>query len=57
MLPLKNSGMAFWLDLVRGENPDPDPAAVGRPAIIARETDDALPQSPAIRLVDGVPVW
>jgi hypothetical protein len=57
MLPLKNPGMGFWLDLVRGDNPDPTPAAVMAPSVIARETDEGAEGSPAIRLVEGVPVW
>lgn len=58
MLPLKSPGMAFWLDLERGENPSSSPStAVVAPRVLTREEEEGAPHSPAIRLVDGVPVW
>lgn len=56
MLPLKNPGMAFWLDLTRPDVPSPSPSALAAPRVVTRE-EDGVPRSPAIRLVDGVPVW
>lgn len=55
MLPLKNDGMAFWLDLERGTEPVPQSFAA--PQVLTREEEPGTTRSPAFRLVDGVPVW
>lgn len=57
MLPIKNLGLAFWLDLTRGEQPPPSGAALTAPMVLTREEEEGVPRSPAIHLVDGVPVW
>lgn len=57
MLPLRNPGMAFWLDLTRGENPQPSGVAIAAPVVLSREEEEGVPRSPAIRLVDGVVAW
>lgn len=57
MLPIKSPGMAFWLDLTRGEQLPEASAAVASPRVVTREEDESVPRSPMIRMIDGVPVW
>jgi len=42
MLPLKNAGMAFWVDLTRGEQPEAPAAPLAAPVVLTARKKRAL---------------